>query len=48
MTLISFIYIDMYRCILDHDVQNVFYEDKSQKYLKAISLADRQAADTEI
>lgn len=48
MTLVLIMYINMYMHILDHDTQNIANKDNGQKYLKAINLADLQAADRDL
>ena len=45
MTLVLIMYINMHMRMLDHDIQNIANKDSGQKYLKAVNLADLQAAE---
>lgn len=42
------VYKNMYMCILDLNIQNIFYKDRGQKCLKAVDLVGVPAGDTQI
>lgn len=43
---ILIMYKNMYMCIVDHIIRNIFYKDYDQRSLKVIDLVGVQAVDT--